>query len=70
MQAYDSLSTFPDVEPALKKLSVNEQISCVVFCEWPSECIVDARDYPSIVRIFWADASQQLTAPRRWYRSL
>lgn len=32
MQAYDSLSTFPDVEPALKELSSNEHVSCVVFC--------------------------------------
>ena len=31
MHAYDSLSTFPDVEPALKMLSSNEGIDCVVF---------------------------------------
>jgi 2-haloacid dehalogenase len=31
MQAYDSLSTFPDVGRALKKLSSNENIECVVF---------------------------------------
>lgn len=31
MQAYDSLSIFPDVEPALQKLASNESIECVVF---------------------------------------
>lgn len=31
MQAYDSLSTFPDVEPALKRLSSNNNVECVVF---------------------------------------
>ena len=31
MQAYDSLSTFPDVQPALQKLSTNDQVECVVF---------------------------------------
>lgn len=31
MEAYDSLSTFPDVEPALKKLASNANIECVVF---------------------------------------
>lgn len=31
MEAYDSLSTFPDVEPALKKLASNASIECVVF---------------------------------------
>jgi 2-haloacid dehalogenase len=31
MEAYDSLSTFPDVEPALKKLAANPGMECVVF---------------------------------------
>jgi 2-haloacid dehalogenase len=31
MKAYDSLSTFPDVQPALKKLASNANIECVVF---------------------------------------
>jgi len=31
MQAYDSLSTFPDVNPALKRLAANSKIECVVF---------------------------------------
>jgi 2-haloacid dehalogenase len=31
MQAYDSLSTFPDVEPTLKKLASIGNIECVVF---------------------------------------
>lgn len=31
MEAYDSLSTFPDVKPALKKLGSNTDIECVVF---------------------------------------
>ena len=31
MQAYDSLSTFPDVEPALKRLAQNSDVECVVF---------------------------------------
>ena len=31
MKAYDSLSSFPDVEPALKKLASNPNIECVVF---------------------------------------
>lgn len=31
MKAYDSLSTFPDVEPALKRLASNPNIECVVF---------------------------------------
>ncbi|KIW74790.1 haloacid dehalogenase, type II [Fonsecaea pedrosoi CBS 271.37] len=31
MQAYDSLSTFPDVNPALKRLESNPNIKCVVF---------------------------------------
>lgn len=31
MKAYDSLSTFPDVEPALKALSSNQSVECVVF---------------------------------------
>ena len=31
MEAYDSLSTFPDVEPALQKLASNQDIECVVF---------------------------------------
>lgn len=31
MHAYDSLSTFPDVEPALRKLSANKRVDCVVF---------------------------------------
>jgi len=31
MVAYDSLSTFPDVDPALKKLAENQNIECVVF---------------------------------------
>ena len=31
MKAYDSLSIFPDVEPALRKLSSHPNIECVVF---------------------------------------
>jgi len=31
MDAYDSLSTFPDVNPALKRLENNSNIECVVF---------------------------------------
>jgi 2-haloacid dehalogenase len=31
MKAYDSLSTFPDVNPALKRLAQNPDIDCVVF---------------------------------------
>ena len=31
MEAYDSLSTFPDVNPALKRLAENKAIDCVVF---------------------------------------
>lgn len=31
MKSYDSLSTFPDVEPALKRLKDNSGIECVVF---------------------------------------
>lgn len=31
MHAYDSLSTFPDVEPALKKIASNPNITAVVF---------------------------------------
>ena len=31
MEAYDSLSTFPDVNPALKRLEENSNIECVVF---------------------------------------
>ena len=31
IKAYDSLSTFPDVRPALKKLASNTSIECVVF---------------------------------------
>lgn len=31
MEAYDSLSTFPDVNPALKRLEKNANIHCVVF---------------------------------------
>lgn len=31
MQSYDNLSTFPDVEPALKKLAGKPNIACVVF---------------------------------------
>ena len=31
MESYDSLSTFPDVAPTLKKLSTNPDIECVVF---------------------------------------
>jgi len=31
MQAYDSLSTFPDVNPALKRLQTSSEIECVVF---------------------------------------
>jgi len=31
MKAYDSLSIFPDVAPALKTLSSNSNIECVVF---------------------------------------
>jgi 2-haloacid dehalogenase len=39
MQAYDSLSTFPDVEPALKKLSVNQRVHCVVFSNGTREMV-------------------------------
>lgn len=39
MQAYDSLSTFPDVEPALKKLSANDRVDCVVFSNGTREMI-------------------------------
>lgn len=31
MESYDNLSTFPDVEPALKRLAENPDITCVVF---------------------------------------
>ena len=31
MKSYDSLSTFPDVAPTLKKLASNPDIECVVF---------------------------------------
>jgi len=31
MESYDSLSTFSDVAPTLKKLSSNPDIECVVF---------------------------------------
>ena len=31
MQSYDNLSTFPDVEPALKALASKPNIACVVF---------------------------------------
>ncbi len=31
MEAYDSLSTFPDVNPALKSLQASPDIECVVF---------------------------------------
>ena len=31
MKAYDSLSTLPDVELALKKLATNEGIQCLMF---------------------------------------
>jgi 2-haloacid dehalogenase len=31
MQAYDSLSTFPDVAPALQRLGANSNVECVVF---------------------------------------
>lgn len=31
MEAYDSLSTFPDVNPALKRLADTANIECVVF---------------------------------------
>ncbi len=31
MEAYDHLSTFPDVNPALKRLEGNSNIECVVF---------------------------------------
>jgi len=31
MEAYDHLSTFPDVNPALKRLESNDNIECVVF---------------------------------------
>lgn len=31
MEAYDSLSTFPDVNPALERLEENSAIECVVF---------------------------------------
>lgn len=31
MKAYDSLSTFPDVNPALRRLEGNSNIECVVF---------------------------------------
>ncbi|EXJ67011.1 haloacid dehalogenase, type II [Cladophialophora psammophila CBS 110553] len=31
MDAYDSLSTFPDVNPALKRLEKNTNVECVVF---------------------------------------
>jgi 2-haloacid dehalogenase len=31
MQAYDSLSIFPDVEPAMQRISSNPRVECVVF---------------------------------------
>jgi len=31
MEAYDSLSTFPDVNPALKRFAENSNIECVIF---------------------------------------
>ncbi|ETN42359.1 haloacid dehalogenase, type II [Cyphellophora europaea CBS 101466] len=31
MKQYDNLSTFPDVEPALKKLAANPNVNCVIF---------------------------------------
>lgn len=39
MQAYDSLSTFPDVEPALKKLSAHDRVDCVVFSNGTREMV-------------------------------
>jgi len=39
MKAYDSLSTFSDVEPALKKLASNANIECVVFSNGTSSMV-------------------------------
>jgi 2-haloacid dehalogenase len=39
MHAYDSLSTFPDVEPALNMLSSNDGIDCVVFSNGTREMV-------------------------------
>ena len=51
MQAYDSLSTFPDVEPALKELSSNERVSCVVFCGCHPNSIVDTHDFLRMLQL-------------------
>jgi 2-haloacid dehalogenase len=42
MKAYDSLSTFPDVEPALKKLSANPTVICVVFSNGTKEMVANS----------------------------
>jgi 2-haloacid dehalogenase len=39
MKAYDSLSAFPDVKPALKKLASNANIECVVFSNGTSSMV-------------------------------
>jgi 2-haloacid dehalogenase len=42
MKAYDSLSTFPDVELALKKLSANPSVICVVFSNGTKEMVANS----------------------------
>ncbi|KAI1609353.1 haloacid dehalogenase, type II [Exophiala viscosa] len=39
MKSYDSLSTFPDVNPALERLKDNSNIECVVFSNGTSEMV-------------------------------
>jgi len=39
MHAYDCLSAFPDVEPALQQLSANDRVDCVVFSNGTREMV-------------------------------
>jgi 2-haloacid dehalogenase len=42
MKAYDSLSAFPDVQPALKKLASNPNIECVVFSNGTKSMVLNS----------------------------
>ncbi|KIW69749.1 haloacid dehalogenase, type II [Phialophora macrospora] len=42
MEAYDHLSTFPDVNPALKRLENNSNIECVVFSNGTNKMVANS----------------------------
>ena len=42
MKAYDFLSTFPDVNPALKRFETNSDIECVVFSNGTKTMVSDS----------------------------